>query len=81
MFTREFGEKFTLRNLLSMAITFLPYQWMLGISAIRGVWRELRKKNNWEKTAHHGAHRHTEPLLVQENEKELQPIGHVAHTP
>jgi len=81
MFTREFGEKFTLRNLLSMTITFLPYQWMLGLSAIRGVWRELRKKNNWEKTAHHGAHRHVEPLFVRENEQELQPIGHITHNP
>jgi hypothetical protein len=40
-----------------MAFTFLPYQWLLGISSIRGVYRELLKQNNWEKTAHVGAHR------------------------
>lgn len=79
MFTREFGEKFTLRHLLNMMLTFLPYQWMLGVSAIRGVWRELRKENNWEKTAHHGAHRQTEPLSSPHMEKELQPLGSGRH--
>jgi GAF domain-containing protein len=43
-----------------MALTFLPFQWLLSISAIRGVYRELRRQRNWEKTAHVGAHRQSE---------------------
>ena len=40
-----------------MIVTFLPYQCLLSISSLRGVYRELRKQNNWEKTDHVGAHR------------------------
>ncbi len=57
VFTREYGVRFPLLLPLTMALTFLPFQWLLGISAVRGVWRELRGMNNWEKTAHLGAHR------------------------
>jgi cellulose synthase/poly-beta-1,6-N-acetylglucosamine synthase-like glycosyltransferase len=60
MFTREYGFKFPLLMPMSMALTFLPFQWLLGISAVRVVYRELRQQNNWEKTAHLGAHRQTE---------------------
>ena len=56
-FAHEYKRKFTVFHLLGMAITFFPFQWLLGISAIRGVFRELLKKNDWEKTAHFGAHR------------------------
>lgn len=61
-FTREYGRKFTLLNLLSMIITFLPFQWMLSISSVRAVYREVLKQNNWEKTTHVGAHRQAEAL-------------------
>ncbi len=57
LFTREYGLKFSLLNLVSLAVTFLPYQLLLGISALRGVCRELLRQNNWEKTSHVGAHR------------------------
>jgi len=57
IFTQEYGLKFPLLMPLSITITFLPYQWLLGISAIRAVYRELRRQHNWEKTAHVGAHR------------------------
>ncbi len=60
MFTREYGLKFPGFKLMSMALTFLPFQWLLSISAIRGVYRELRRQRNWEKTAHVGAHRQPE---------------------
>jgi hypothetical protein len=40
-----------------LMVTFFPYQWALGFAAMRSVWRELRGKTNWEKTAHVGAHR------------------------
>ncbi len=57
MFTREYRLRFPLLMPLSMALTFLPYQALLGYSAVRAVWRELRQENNWEKTRHVGAHR------------------------
>ena len=40
-----------------MALTYLPYQWVLSYAAVRATIRELRGINNWEKTAHVGAHR------------------------
>lgn len=57
LFTKEYGLKFSYLKFIGMAITFFPYQFLQGISAIRGVYRELRKQNNWEKTKHVGAHR------------------------
>lgn len=42
---------------LSLLLAYFPYQWMLGAAAVRAVWRHLRGMNNWEKTAHIGAHR------------------------
>jgi len=57
VFTREYNFRFPFLLPLMMGLTFLPFQWLLGISAVRGVWRELRGVNNWEKTAHLGAHR------------------------
>jgi cellulose synthase/poly-beta-1,6-N-acetylglucosamine synthase-like glycosyltransferase len=59
MFTHEYRLAFPATVPLGMAITYLPYQWLLGISAVRAVYRELRRRNNWEKTAHVGAHRRT----------------------
>ncbi len=70
LFTHEYKNKFSLVNLLMMIITFLPYQWMLGISAIRGTYREVFKQNNWEKTTHRGAHRH-----VGENTLPTPPVA------
>jgi hypothetical protein len=57
VFTREYHLKFPLHLPLSMAITFLPFHWLLGISAIRAAYRELLRQHDWEKTAHVGAHR------------------------
>jgi cellulose synthase/poly-beta-1,6-N-acetylglucosamine synthase-like glycosyltransferase/putative flippase GtrA len=57
MFTREYGLKFPLLLPISMTLTFLPFQLLLGISAVRAVWREARRENGWEKTRHLGAHR------------------------
>jgi hypothetical protein len=46
-----------------MALTYLPYQWVLSYAAVRATIRELRGINNWEKTAHVGAHRTEAPSL------------------
>ena len=64
MFTRDYKLKLPLKTLLMTAITFLPYQLLLGISSVRGVYRELLGQNNWEKTAHIGAHRQSSLLFL-----------------
>lgn len=51
------GLRPSLRVALGMALTYLPYQWLLSYAAFRAVWRLLWGFNNWEKTAHVGAHR------------------------
>jgi len=52
---------------LVMTLTYLPYQWVLSYASVRATIRELRGINNWEKTAHVGAHR-----------QEPQPVGTAA---
>jgi glycosyltransferase XagB len=42
---------------LRLLVAFYPFQILLGISAIRGVYRHLKGTNNWEKTKHVNAHR------------------------
>lgn len=42
---------------LKLLASFYPFQVLLGISALRGVSRELKGINNWEKTRHVNAHR------------------------
>jgi cellulose synthase/poly-beta-1,6-N-acetylglucosamine synthase-like glycosyltransferase len=64
MFTGEYGKRLPLTTGIGMAFTFLPYQWMLGISALRAVYRELEIKLGWEKTHHRGAHRQAGATLV-----------------
>lgn len=56
-FSRAYGEPVRLRDLAHYVLGFLPYQFLLGFGALRSVYRELRGLNNWEKTAHTGAHR------------------------
>jgi cellulose synthase/poly-beta-1,6-N-acetylglucosamine synthase-like glycosyltransferase len=52
---------------LVMAVSYLPYQWVLSYASVRATIRELRGINNWEKTAHVGAHR-----------QEVQPVSSTA---
>jgi cellulose synthase/poly-beta-1,6-N-acetylglucosamine synthase-like glycosyltransferase len=42
---------------LSLLVTYLPYQLLLSIGALRATYREIRGVNNWEKTVHLGEHR------------------------
>lgn len=42
---------------LVMALSYIPYQWVLAYAALRAFIREIRGINNWEKTKHVGAHR------------------------
>jgi cellulose synthase/poly-beta-1,6-N-acetylglucosamine synthase-like glycosyltransferase len=56
-FTRVHRLKPSLLSPLKMLVTYLPYQWLLSLGALRAVWRQLRRQNAWEKTRHIGAHR------------------------
>jgi len=42
-----------------LVLSFFPYQWLLGFSAMRAVYRHLKGASNWEKTLHLGQHRRT----------------------
>jgi cellulose synthase/poly-beta-1,6-N-acetylglucosamine synthase-like glycosyltransferase/putative flippase GtrA len=75
LFTREYGLRLPPLMPAAMALTFLPYQWLLGVSALRAVYRELRRDHSWEKTAHSGAHR--KPGQAPEAERERE-VGSVA---
>ena len=57
LFTREFGLRLPVRTLVLLAISYLPYQWLLALSSARAAYRELEIREDWEKTAHVGAHR------------------------
>lgn len=46
---------------LTLVIAFFPYQILLGIGALRAVWRYIKGASNWEKTAHIGQHRGNTP--------------------
>jgi cellulose synthase/poly-beta-1,6-N-acetylglucosamine synthase-like glycosyltransferase len=72
MFKREYGFRHSLLIQANLVLTFLPYQLLLGVSAVRAMFRELRNENNWEKTHHTGAHRtvDVEAVEVQSKEKE-----------
>ncbi len=57
----EFGKdqniKIKFRSYPWLVITFLPYQFLLTISAIRAYLRYRSGNHGWEKTTHLGAHR------------------------
>ena len=55
-FGRDFGVHVRARDYLRLIVGFLPYQLLLAGAACHAVSRELRGVNNWEKTAHVGAH-------------------------
>jgi GAF domain len=56
-FARTYRFRIGVRDLVRLAVGFLPYQFLLSISALRAVLREYRGATNWEKTAHSGVHR------------------------
>jgi cellulose synthase/poly-beta-1,6-N-acetylglucosamine synthase-like glycosyltransferase len=56
-FLKAHNRKWSWREAMVMVLAFFPYQWLLGIGAIRAVFRYLKGTSNWEKTAHIGQHR------------------------
>jgi cellulose synthase/poly-beta-1,6-N-acetylglucosamine synthase-like glycosyltransferase len=57
LFTREYGLRLPIRTFALAVITFLPYQWLLGLASARAAYREMEIREDWEKAAHVGAHR------------------------
>jgi glycosyltransferase XagB len=56
-FTGAHGLKASPGRVLTMALTWLPYQLVLAYAAVRALRRQMLGIGNWEKTAHVGAHR------------------------
>jgi cellulose synthase/poly-beta-1,6-N-acetylglucosamine synthase-like glycosyltransferase len=57
VFGRAFGERVPWWVMARMPFTYLPYQWLIGFSAVRATVRRIRGNGEWEKTEHRGAHR------------------------
>lgn len=72
-FTKEQDLKLKLKTIPMLLLTFLGYQCLLGLGALRAVYREARGQNNWEKTEHQGAHRASPPAFI----KAHGPIGNI----
>jgi cellulose synthase/poly-beta-1,6-N-acetylglucosamine synthase-like glycosyltransferase len=58
-FLKAHGRKWSWREAFIMIAAFFPYQILLGIGAVRAVYRHIKGARNWEKTAHIGQHRQT----------------------
>lgn len=56
-FVKVHKRKWRLSEAITLMVVFIPYQFLLGIGAIRAVYRYLKGTSNWEKTAHLGQHR------------------------
>jgi cellulose synthase/poly-beta-1,6-N-acetylglucosamine synthase-like glycosyltransferase len=55
-FCREFSVRPRVLDYFRLVLGAVPYQLLLSAAAVRATWREMRGINNWEKTAHVGAH-------------------------
>lgn len=56
-FTRLYHKKWSALYVIKLIVLYLPYQLVLGISALRATLREIQRNTSWEKTEHIGAHR------------------------
>src|SRR6266496_5877683 len=53
-FVKVHHRKWKWSEAFTLLIAFIPYQTLLGVGALRAVWRQIRGASNWEKTAHTG---------------------------
>ena len=60
-FVKVHQRKWKWREALTLLIAFFPYQVLMGIGALRAMWRQLLGASNWEKTAHIGQHKAISP--------------------
>jgi len=56
-FLKAHKRKWRWREAMIQVLAFFPYQALLGIGALRAVFRYIKGASNWEKTAHIGQHR------------------------
>jgi hypothetical protein len=42
------------RQALALPLIYMPYNWILGVAAVRAFARQMRGVRNWEKTPHTG---------------------------
>ncbi len=56
-FTRGYRMKYPLLSPFVLALSYYPYQILLGISSLRAVYRLIAGNTSWEKTLHINAHR------------------------
>jgi cellulose synthase/poly-beta-1,6-N-acetylglucosamine synthase-like glycosyltransferase len=56
-FVKVHNRKWRWREAFLLVLTFIPYQLLLGIGAVRAVWRHVTGSKSWEKTAHVGQQR------------------------
>ena len=81
LFASDFRLRLSPLTVLSLAVTFLLYQWMLGISALRAVYRELEIQLGWEKTHHGGAHRRDRPSTAPLRPSPIGIMNTIGHAP
>lgn len=60
-FLRAHKRPWRWREAFTMLVAFFPYQFLLGLGALRAVFRAFKGATNWEKTAHIGQHRSGKP--------------------
>jgi cellulose synthase/poly-beta-1,6-N-acetylglucosamine synthase-like glycosyltransferase len=63
-FLKAHKRKWSWREAFITALAFFPYQWILGVGALRAVYRYMRGTSNWEKTQHIGQHREPAPVDI-----------------
>jgi len=56
-FVKVHHRKWRWSEAFVLLIAFIPYQILLGIGAVRAVWRQVLGAADWEKTPHIGQHR------------------------
>jgi glycosyltransferase XagB len=59
-FTRDYKLPYKWHSPFMVTVMFFPYQIILGYSALRAIYRQLKGSEGWEKTLHLNLHR--EPL-------------------
>jgi cellulose synthase/poly-beta-1,6-N-acetylglucosamine synthase-like glycosyltransferase len=65
LFSLEYDLRLSMLVVGRMALTYFPFQSLLGVSAARALSREIRGIGHWEKTDHAGAHRvHPRQLAI-----------------
>jgi glycosyltransferase XagB len=56
-FARTYDLKASRRDVVRMAIAWIPFQFVVSYAALRALRRQMSGISNWEKTQHIGAHR------------------------